>query len=185
MLDNSAILGLQFLSGNSRRRGRKGADIMTKTARWAVLAALCLPYMLGLAFAHGGPAVVPDREREIARDIAAAGPTENRGVESVNQLGAILIDGEFPGVEGKELRAREIVIAPGGVIAVHQHDARPGLAYILEGEIIEHRNDADGPIMRRAGDISFEKSGIVHWWENVSGATVRALVVDIVDAPAQ
>ncbi len=158
---------------------------MTKSGRWATLAALCLPFMYGFVFAHGGPAVVPDREREIARDVKAGGPAENRGVEAVNRLGAILIDGEFPGLEGKELRAREIIIAPGGVIAVHQHDARPGLAYILEGEIVEHRNDADGPLTRRAGEVSFEKTGVVHWWENVSNAKVRALVVDIVDAPAR
>ena len=74
------------------------------------------------------------------------------------------------------------MIAPGGVIAVHRHEGRPGLAYILEGEIIEHRNDAEGTVLRRAGDVSFEKSGVVHWWENVSDARVRALIVDIVDA---
>lgn len=158
---------------------------MTITVRWAALAALCLPFMHGLAIAHGGPTVVPDREREIARDIGADGPTENRGVEAVNRLGAIMIDGEFPGLEGKELRAREIIIAPGGVIAVHRHDARPGLAYILEGEIVEHRNDAAGPVTRRAGDVSFEKTGVVHWWENVSDAKVRALIVDIVDVPGE
>lgn len=149
------------------------------------LTAFGLLLLSGVAQAHGGPDVVPDREREIARDIAATGPTENRGVEAVNSLGAILLGGEFPGMDGKELRAREIVIAPGGVIAVHQHDARPGLAYILEGEIVEHRNDAEGPITRRAGDVSFEKTGVVHWWENASAATVRALVVDIVDAPPE
>lgn len=158
---------------------------MMKPERWAAIAALCLSGVFGFVFAHGGPAVVPDREREIARDIKAGGPAENRGVEAVNRLGSILLDGEFPGLEGKELRAREIIIAPGGVIAVHQHDARPGLAYILDGEIVEHRNDAEGPVTRRAGDISFEKTGVVHWWENVSDAQVRALVVDIVDAPAR
>lgn len=151
---------------------------------FTMVAAACLLFPLSGAFAHGGPQVVPDREREIARDIAAEGPTGNRGIESVTSLGALSIDGEFPGVEGKVLRVREIVIAPGGVVAVHQHDMRPGLAYILEGEIVEHRNDADGPITRRAGDVSFEKTGVVHWWENVSDAKVRALVVDIVDAPA-
>lgn len=156
---------------------------MTGTGRYVTLI-FCLLSASGLAHAHS-PAVVPDREREIARDIAAEGPTENRGVESVTALGAISIAGEFPGVDGKELRVREIVIAPGGIVAVHQHDARPGLAYILEGEIVEHRNDADGPITRRAGDVSFEKTGIVHWWENVSDAKVRALVVDIVDAPGR
>jgi quercetin dioxygenase-like cupin family protein len=156
-----------------------------KIGMMTMLSAACLVLVCAGAHAHGGPEVVPERERAIARDLAASGPSENRGVEAVNSLGAAPLGGEFPGMDGKQLRAREIVIAPGGVIAVHQHDGRPGLAYILEGEIVEHRNDADGPIVRRAGDVAFENTGVIHWWENVSGARVRALVVDIVDAPAQ
>lgn len=139
-------------------------------------------WLASAGWAGDGPAVVPERERQVARDIAAEGPQANRGVESVTRLGGILIESEFPGAKGKELRARELVIAPGGVIAVHRHESRPGLAYILEGEIVEHRNDAERPLLRKAGDVSFEKTGVIHWWENVSDAPVRALVVDIVDA---
>lgn len=142
----------------------------------------CLLLAAGTAAAHDhDPAVVPERER--AEAAAAAGPTRNVGIEAVRSLGAVALGGEFAGMAGKELRAREITIAPGGVIAVHQHEARPGVAYILEGEIVEHRNDAAGPLTRRAGDAAFERTGVTHWWENTSGARVRALVVDIVDAP--
>ncbi len=150
-----------------------------RNGMFTMLAAAGLALAVAAAHAHG-PEVVPEREREIARDLAATGPSENRGVEAVNRLGAVLLGGEFAGMDGRQLRAREIVIAPGGVIAVHQHDGRPGLAYILEGEIVEHRNDADAPILRRAGDIAFEKTGVIHWWENTSDARVRALIVDIV-----
>jgi len=83
-------------------------------------------------------------------------------------------------MQGRVLRAREIVIAPGGVIAVHEHNTRPGVAYILEGEIVEHRNDSDKPVLRRPGDAAFERTGVAHWWENRSDKPVRALVVDIV-----
>jgi quercetin dioxygenase-like cupin family protein len=138
---------------------------------------LCLLVIPVNAWGHAAPEVVPDRERQIS----AEGPTETRGVESVTVLGAITLSDEFPGMEGRQLRAREIVIGPGGVIAVHRHDQRPGVAYILDGEIVEHRNDADGPITRRAGDAAFEKTGVIHWWENTSEAMVRALVVDIVE----
>lgn len=144
----------------------------------------CLPVtgvLLPLCFgtgvlAHDIPSVVPDREREIVAD----GPTENHGIEGVRLLGAVALSGEFPGMQGQELRAREIVIAPGGIIAVHRHEQRPGVAFILEGEIVEHRNDADGPILRRVGDAAFETTGVIHWWENTSDAQVRALIVDIV-----
>jgi quercetin dioxygenase-like cupin family protein len=156
-----------------------------KSRMGAVAWAAGLWWLAGAGWAGDGPTVVPERERQVARDIAAEGPKANRGVESVTRLGGIAIGGEFPGAEGKELRARELLIAPGGVIAVHRHESRPGLAYILEGEIVEHRNDAERPLLRRAGEVSFEKTGVIHWWENVSDAPVRALVVDIVDvAPA-
>lgn len=142
---------------------------------------LCLA--CGTAYTHEDKGVVPAGERAIAQEQAAQGPTQNIGIASVVRLGGVALASEFAGMEGKELRVREITILPGGVIAVHQHDARPGAAYILEGEIVEHRNDATSPITRVVGDIAFEKTGVTHWWENTSGAKVRALVVDIVDTP--
>lgn len=124
--------------------------------------------------------VVPDKEREIARGLRVEGPQANKGIESVKVLGSVLLEGELPGVTGRILRARELIIAPGGVVAVHQHDGRPGMAYILEGEIVEHRSDAPGEIIRGEGAAAFEKTGLTHWWENRSDKPVRALVVDIV-----
>jgi quercetin dioxygenase-like cupin family protein len=136
----------------------------------------------GIAFAHeSGSDVVPQRERRIAQDLQATGPKENKGI-SVSPLGNVSLEGELPGAAGKILRAREITIAPGGVVAVHQHEGRPGLAYILEGEVYEHRNDETGSVLRRAGAVSFEKTGVTHWWENKSDQKMRAIVVDIVPA---
>lgn len=71
---------------------------------------------------------------------------------------------------------------PGGVIAVRQHDAQPGAAYILEGEIAECRDDAAGPVMRMVCAVAFEKN-ITHWWEHASRVKVRVLAVDIADTP--
>ena len=127
--------------------------------------------------------VVPNAERESAAAKGFAGPTQNRGVESVTPVGSVALADEFEGMQGRVLRAREIIVAPGGVVAVHEHHKRPGLAYILEGEIVEHRNDQAEPLLRRAGDAAFEHTGVVHWWENRSDKPVRALVVDIVPAP--
>jgi quercetin dioxygenase-like cupin family protein len=136
----------------------------------------------GMVFAHESDnSVVPEKERQIAQDLKVTGPTANKGIE-VAPLGHVSLEGELPGVLGKILRAREITIQPGGVVAVHQHDGRPGLAYILEGEVYEHRNDETGTVLRSVGAISFEKTGVTHWWENKSDKTMRALVVDIVPA---
>lgn len=127
--------------------------------------------------------VVPQAERESALKKGFSGPSENRGVTSVKPVGSVAMGGEFEGMQGRALRAREISIAPGGVIAVHEHNKRPGVAYIIEGEIIEHRNDNDTPIVRRSGDAALEKTGVVHWWENRSDKPVRALVIDVVPEP--
>jgi len=150
-------------------------------------------YIMGLgllaagvsAFAHDLVAanVVPQAERESASQKGFSGPTESRGITSVTPVGSVGLSSEFEGMQGRILRAREIVIAPGGVVAVHEHNKRPGVAYILEGEIIEHRNDQNEPIQRQPGDAAFEQTGVVHWWENRSDKPVRALVVDVVPEP--
>ncbi len=124
--------------------------------------------------------VVPDAERDLAAKKQIAGPTKNQGIKSVKPLGTSELGGDYPALAGRQLRARELVIEPGGIVAVHQHDQRPGMAYILDGEIIEHRSDTAEPITRKSGDVAFEKTGISHWWENTSKQPVRALVVDIV-----
>ncbi|MES1944208.1 hypothetical protein PC39_08834 [Salinisphaera sp. PC39] len=143
-----------------------------------VLACLAVP---GIAH-EDGKHVVPEAERDRAAELQAEGPSENAGIAGVRDLGRIGIGGEFETPDGRILRAREITIEPGGVVAVHRHQGRPGLAYILEGEIVEHRNDAEEPITRGIGAVSFEKTGVIHWWENRGDSTVRALVVDIVPA---
>lgn len=108
------------------------------------------------------------------------GPTSTRGVSSIDVLGVIELGEEFPAMQGRQMRARVFTIEPGGVIAIHAHEQRPGYALILSGSIVEHRNDQTGPVVRNKGDVAIEKSGVAHWWENVSGEVVEALVVDVV-----
>lgn len=154
-----------------------------KIGQFAFSLVLLLLSSMSLADTEGVADVVPPAERESAAARAFSGPAQNRGVESVTPVGSVALGNEFEGIQGRVLRAREIVVAPGGVVAVHEHHKRPGLAYILEGEIVEHRNDQAEPLLRRAGDAAFERTGVVHWWENRSDKQVRALVVDIVPAP--
>lgn len=155
-----------------------------------LLIGLFMVLMLGNAAvsAHedkGDVEVVPEREYETAKKLGLEGPAETRGISSVKKLGQLDLAEEFPPMEGRRFRAREITIEPGGVVAVHRHQSRPGFAYILEGEIIEHRNDHPDPILRKAGDVAIEKTGVSHWWENRSDGIVRALVVDIVETEAE
>lgn len=150
---------------------------MTRTA---IPVALALLY--GCAANAPPLSIVPQAERERAAGLNAAGPKENRGIEAVKPLGTVPLAGELAEVGKRMLRAREIVVAPGGVVAVHQHEQRPGVAYILEGEMTEFRGDPPVPTVHRAGSAAFERTGVTHWWENRGTTTARALVVDIVPA---
>jgi quercetin dioxygenase-like cupin family protein len=107
------------------------------------------------------------------------GPAETRGIASIDPMGIIDLGGEFPAMQGRQLRARMFTIEPGGVVGIHTHIQRPGYAFIISGSIIEHRNDGPEPFVRSAGDIAMEKEGVTHWWENTFAEPVKALVVDI------
>jgi len=134
--------------------------------------------LLAVAHQHGD-AVVPAAEKAVAMDLGSAGPTESSGVAEVRVLATMPLEGEFPGMEGCVMRVREITLLPGGQVAVHQHHSRPGAAYVLEGILVEHRNDAEDPVTRQPGDVAMEKSGIIHWWENKGTEPAKVVVVDI------
>ena len=132
-------------------------------------------------FAHEhDKSIVPGEEKEIAARMGMEGPAETKGVGEVKVLGTMPLDGEMEGLQGYVMRVREITLLPGGQVAVHQHHSRPGAAYVIEGELVEHRNDVEGPVDRGPGDVALEKSGIVHWWENKSAQAARVVVVDII-----
>lgn len=123
---------------------------------------------------------VPSSELRIAQELEAEGPTETVGIESSKILGTMSLAGEFAGTENHMLRVREVTVLPGGQVAVHQHTSRPGAAYVLEGELVEHRSDSDSPIIRTAGAVALEKTGTIHWWKNENTTRAKVLVVDIV-----
>ena len=106
------------------------------------------------------------------------GPRETAGVQ-VAAVGAVALT-EVAELSDRQVRVREITIQPGGRVAVHEHKDRPGLAYILSGEAVEHRAGVDGERVFGPGRVAFEQDGVVHWWENRTDEPVRALVVDIV-----
>lgn len=129
------------------------------------------PSVATMGEGHTNPVVVV-RELE--------GPLKTSGISSVESVGAIDLTREFPQMTGHQFRARIFTIAPGGVVARHEHHARPGYALILSGRIVEHRNDQKEPIIRSAGDIAIEQTGVAHYWENTFDEPVKALVVDII-----
>lgn len=124
--------------------------------------------------------IVPEDERKQAIERKFSGPKETKGVKGVRRLGSVPLKGQFTDIENRKLRAREIDIEPGGVVAVHRHDQRPGVAYIVSGELTEHRQGEKTPLVKKAGDTAFEQTGVTHWWINEGKTVARVIVVDLV-----
>jgi len=126
------------------------------------------------------PAVAPSHEQLAP---APGAPTAQVGVV-VRRLGGQPLDQDFRALQGRELRLRELTIAPGGSITLHRHDQRPGVAYILEGQMTEWRGPGFTPRVIGPGEAVFEATGVSHWWRNEGTTPARALVVDIVPVSA-
>lgn len=164
-------------------------------ASLAILTAVAGLTLVAAAQAHDAPSdghehaqtiviaqteVTPEAEVRQAADMDATGPKETTGVKALRVLGTVPLAGEFEKPDERVLRGREIDIEPGGRVAVHRHDGRPGLAYIVSGQLTEHRVGVDGPVVKKAGDAVWERTGTLHWWENEGDTVARVIVVDLV-----
>lgn len=146
-----------------------------------VLSLLLSSILFSFAQAHQQEnSVVPAADLAVAHELGFDGPSETTGIESVKAHGRIELGKEFAAMDGYVMRMREISLAPGGQVAVHQHTGRPGIAYVLEGEAVEHRSDESEPLIRKKGDAAIESSGVIHWWINKGTESARVVVVDIV-----
>lgn len=112
------------------------------------------------------------------------GPTQPKGISAV-ELGHVPLGLEFPtidGMNGRQLRIRLWTIEPAGIVPLHSHNDRPAVMYILQGTIVEHRDDRDEPVVHEAGGISKESGGVTHWWENEGDVAVKLVAVDVFNA---
>lgn len=110
-------------------------------------------------------------------------PTEHKGL-TVESLGVIPQESmqKQIGLSGYKLQLREITIEPGGQIAKHSHEARPGLVKVISGTWTEGRpgGETDFAASQTAGIL--EDSETVHWFWNRSSDPAAAIVCDIVAA---
>ena len=90
-------------------------------------------------------------------------PTETKGV-TMTLLAAVDLGPEIPGMQGRQLRLRIVTLKPGGVLGVHSHKDRPGVVYVLNGMVTEHRGDVTKAYI--AGDSWAEDRNVTHWLEN-------------------
>ena len=103
---------------------------------------------------------------------------ETKGVTS-QILATVDLGPEIDGMAGRELRMRLVTIEPGGVFGpVHDHVDRPGLVYILQGTITDHR---DGVATEYGPGVGWpEDRSTTHWLENRGATAAVEISVDIV-----
>jgi quercetin dioxygenase-like cupin family protein len=80
----------------------------------------------------------------------------------------------------RAVRLRRIIVAPGGVIAWHDHTQVQGMALLVAGEMTELRNTCLDPLIYRAGDVAIEDADTAHSWRNDGAVDAVVLVSHIV-----
>ncbi|KHL03825.1 cupin domain-containing protein [Sinomonas humi] len=103
---------------------------------------------------------------------------ETEGV-SQELLGEVDLGPEIEGMAGRRLRMRMVTIEPGGVFGpVHGHKGRPGIVYVLQGTITDHR---DGAARDYGPGVGWpEDRNTTHWLENRGTVPAVEISVDIV-----
>ncbi|HUY29677.1 MAG TPA: cupin domain-containing protein [Acidimicrobiales bacterium] len=103
---------------------------------------------------------------------------ETRGV-TAELLAAIDLGPEIEGMAGRQLRMRRFTFEPGAVFGpLHDHHGRPGIVYILEGTITDHR---DGVATDYGPGVGWpEDRNTTHWLENRGSLRAVEVSVDVV-----
>jgi len=103
---------------------------------------------------------------------------ETKGV-TVELLETVDLGPEIEGMVGRQLRMRIVTFEPGAVLGpIHDHKDRPGMVYILQGTITDHRN---GEIKEYGPGVGWpEDKKTMHWLENRGTTPAVEISVDIV-----
>jgi quercetin dioxygenase-like cupin family protein len=98
---------------------------------------------------------------------------------TVKMLATVDLGLEIEGMAGRQLRMRMVTIEPGGVFGpIHDHKDRPGVVYILQGTITDHR---DGDTTDYGPGVGWpEDRNTLHWLENRGNNPAVEISVDIV-----
>lgn len=95
-------------------------------------------------------------------------------------LRAINLSSEIGAMAKPELRMMMTTYAPGKIGARHSHKGKPEVFYVLEGAIVDHRDN--GSKEYRQGESCFVNEGAEHWMEN-RGTVPAVLLVAMVTEP--
>jgi quercetin dioxygenase-like cupin family protein len=116
-------------------------------------------------------------EKESTTSNEQAAP-ETKGV-TAELLATVDLGPEIEGMAGRQLRMRTVTIEPGGVFGpIHDHKDRPGIFYILQGTITDHRH---GVATDYGPGVGWpEDTNTTHWLENRGTIPAVEISVDIV-----
>jgi len=105
-------------------------------------------------------------------------PPATRGV-TAKLRATVDLGPEIEGMAGRQLRMRLFTMEPGAVLGpIHDHKDRPGIVYILEGTITDHR---DGVATDYGPGVGWpEDRNTMHWLENRGTTPAVEISVDIV-----
>ena len=104
-------------------------------------------------------------------------PPESKGVTS-RLLATLDLGPEIEDMAGRQLRMRMFTFEPGAVFGpVHDHKDRPGMVYVLEGTITDHRDGIATEYGPGAGWP--EDRTTSHWLENRGTVPATEISVDI------
>jgi quercetin dioxygenase-like cupin family protein len=103
---------------------------------------------------------------------------ETRGV-TAELLATVDLGAEIEGMAGRQFRMRMFTFEPGAVFGpMHDHKERPGIVYILQGTITDHR---DGASIDYGPGVGWpEDRKTAHWLENRGTLPAVEISVDIV-----
>jgi quercetin dioxygenase-like cupin family protein len=109
-----------------------------------------------------------------------APPTSNQGI-AVKLIGALNLHGQLTEIRARQLRLRLVTIAPGGVLALHDHKDRPSVEVLVKGTATEYRHNT--PKEYKEGDAMIADVDTVHWWKNDSNEPAVLVAADIFNPP--
>ncbi len=103
---------------------------------------------------------------------------ETQGV-TAEVLATVDLGPEIEGMQGRQLRMRLFTFEPGAVFGpVHDHRDRPGMVYVLQGTVTDHRN---GVATDYGPGVGWpEDRNTTHWLENRGAVPAVEISVDIV-----
>ena len=148
--------------------------IPTRGKQSALLLSLLAVFTATPAMAGECPA------NKVGANSLAGAPTKPVGVKDM-EIASIDLAAENVKLNQRRLRMRQMEIAPGGVVPLHDHADRPALIMVVEGEIYENSSKCLSPILHKSGEVSREFLGVMHWWKNTGTKTVKLTIADIVN----